>query len=183
MPGSVDTASLRILNDMRNWQRPNQSKRVKRILYSIDCFLVSFFILQSFAFGSGTNTHKCVYLSDPDAVSLFLFQSQSSCVNLFMWITWCIVHCRHTRTHAHIDYSGFTLAFNSNQYIIYTMYKFLLDYMRWTLAFYFSINTHTDRHRHILHEHDSAFEPLRAYMLNCSFSASTYPFGHNWCCY
>lgn len=78
--------------------------------------------------------------------------------------------CRRYRTHAHIDYSGFALAFNSNKYIIYTIYVqvYTMFAPLHVLNFGF-FNTHT--------------EYTQLLGTRCSFGASAYPFCHNWCCY
>lgn len=119
--------------------------------------------------------HEHTY--DPDAVARFNLHSCE-----YMWITWCIVYCADTanasptsRTHARIDYNGFALAFNSDQYIIYTLYKY--KFVRLHVLNFDFFNTYiwlyiifVQAYSHIL-------------CTQCSFSASAYPFCHIWCCY
>lgn len=122
------TQNNSVAYDMWNWQE-NQAQvkyhkktwgERKSILYSIDA---DFFSLYSLSFTSisllslllrpqSNNTHV---RETRDAVS-----TVRSNVDYLMHCT----ICRRSRTHAHIDYSGFALAFNSNQYIIYTIYAF-----------------------------------------------------------
>lgn len=131
---------------------------------------------------------------DPDAVAWFNLTTNScvlldalcsqlcslSCVLCALFSALVLFVDRSCRTHGRIDYNGFALAFISDQYIIYTIYiqvcsitcaeLWLCQHTSWNTCW-------LEQQAYI-----TCTNVLSGSLCtHCSFSASAYPFCHNWC--
>lgn len=173
-----------------------QYAKFKRKQWAIErpCTLYS---IDFCAFDSGKHKQMWMCKWDPDAVAWFNLTT-NSCVLLdalcsqlcslscVLWVVFSVLcsrtFCRPFLSHTWscIDYNGFALAFISDQYIIYTIYiqvcsitcaeLWLCQHTSWSTFW-------LEQQAYI-----TCSNVLSGSLCtHCSFSASAYPFCHNWC--